>query len=82
MTAPAFNSFNALTGDVAPSNPKFWEALAEADSLCSLEDENVRLRASLEDAELELAELKDRNLRLVNTVACMRTQLARAEAAK
>jgi hypothetical protein len=59
MTAPTFNSFNALTGDVAPGNARFFGALSEADDLLAELEVLRRERADRDELEQELREARE-----------------------
>jgi hypothetical protein len=75
---PRVRSLDMLTGEHVRSGV---EVVLDA-AVDRLREDHAELVTRNQELIEELAELKDRNLRLVNTVACMRTQLARAEAAK
>jgi cell division protein FtsB len=74
MTAPTFNSFNALTGDLADSPvlgilstaDHIHDAVQDAEQL---REENAELHTRLQELEDELRELRDLHMLTVGELA-------------
>lgn len=77
MSAPLWNSVDVFKGEVRERPSQFFTAMSEADEHFAELERARELAVRVDELLEELAEVKDRNSRLVNTIAAMRTQLDR-----
>lgn len=86
MSAPAFNSVNALNGDVADRPNRFFGALSEADSFCRELDTVHELRARVDeltaernDLEGQLADARETHRLLLESIAHLNREVTKLE---